>query len=257
MKVRTNKMAEYQFADDNGNIIQEDYSQSTKVEIDVIERYIREGLNEFPISFNISKVDGIKDVLLIKYFQVSSQYINWIIGFLKMYPQIYNVLDDSLKTLISSSISELNQFMMCDFLSANIEEHYKIVLYRLNSETLSISQEDLRYCFEKAKEKGVIDKFFEICIKVYSKSSNYDCADANYYQYISPFLSDYTLNDILLLMRETNEKSQVCNRNRAYFDHKNVIQKFYNLGGRVELFEGLKNWENWNTSMLFESMENT
>lgn len=68
-------MAEYQFADDNGNIIQEDYSQSTKVKIDAIERYIKEGLNEFPISFNISKVDGFKDVLLIEYLELNNQKV--------------------------------------------------------------------------------------------------------------------------------------------------------------------------------------
>ena len=68
-------MAEYQFADDNGNIIQEDYSQSTKVKIDAIERYIKEGLNEFPISFNISKVDGFRDVLLIEYLELNNQKV--------------------------------------------------------------------------------------------------------------------------------------------------------------------------------------
>lgn len=188
------------------------------------------------------------------YYQVSTKYIDWIIEFLKNYPQMYQVLDEAIKTLISSSInSQLDQFLMCDFLSSSLEDHYKSVLLRMNSEILSISEENLKRCFEQAKEKDMLSKFFEICIKIYSKSSNFNCADANYYHYISPFLSDYTLNDILLLMKETNDKSQVCNRNRVYFDHKNVIQKFYKLGGNAELFNGLNNWEYWNMQMLRES----
>lgn len=180
------------------------------------------------------------------YYQVSAKYIEWIIGFLKNYPQMYQVLDDSVKTLIASSVTQLDQFLMCDFLSLNLEDHYNIVLSRMNSENLSISEENLKRCFDKTKEKDMLSKFFEICIKIYSRSSNFDYADSNFYKYISPFLSNYTLDNILLLMRETNDKSQVCNRNRAYFDHKNVIQKFYELGGKAELLSGLKNWENWN-----------
>lgn len=187
------------------------------------------------------------------YYQVSAKYIEWIVGFLKNYPQMYQVLDESVKTLISSSINQLDQFLMCDFLSSSLEDHYNSVLLSMNSEILSISEENLRRCFDKAKEKDMLSKFFEICIKIYSRSGNFNYADANYYQYISPFLSDYTLTDILLLMHETNDKSQVCNRNRAYFDHKNVIQKFYELGGKAELFSGLKNWENWNMLILRES----
>lgn len=187
------------------------------------------------------------------YYQVSTQYIELIIEFLKKYPQMYQVLDEAVKTLISSSINKLDQFLMCDFLSSSLEAHYKTVLLRMNSEILSISEENLKRCFEQAKEKDMLSKFFEICIKIYSRSSNFDCADANYYRYISPFLSDYTLNDILLLMRETNDKSQVCNRNRAYFDHQNVIQKFYKLNGKPEIFDELNNWGYWNMLMLRES----
>lgn len=179
------------------------------------------------------------------YYQVSPEYIERIILFLKKHPQIYQVLDESVKTLIKSSVKKLDQFFISDFLSSNLEEHYNTVLSRLNSEDLSVSQENLKICFEIAKEKNMLSNFFEICIKLYSKSINFDKADYNYYQYISPFLSEYTLNDILLLMRETNDKTQVCNRNRAYFDHNNVIKKFYALGGKTESLCEFKNWKEW------------
>lgn len=187
------------------------------------------------------------------YYQVSSSQIDLLIGFLSDYPQMYNVLDESVKTLISSSVQHpLGQFMICDFLSSNLEEHFETVLSRLDSEVLSISEEDLKRCFEKAKDKEIVYKFLYICIKIYSKSIDYNDADAKYYQYISPFLSNYSLNDILVLMRETNNKSQVCNRNRAWFDHKNILERFYKVGGTVNLLNGLNMWKYWNTLMLEE-----
>lgn len=187
------------------------------------------------------------------HYQVSSQYIECLINFLKNYPQMYNVLDESVKTLISSSVQHsLEQFMICDFLSKNLEEHYEIVLSRLNSEELSISADDLKKCFEKAKEKGILNKFFNICIKIYSKSYNFTAADNNYYNYIAPYLKDYSLNDIVLLMKETNDKSQVCYRNQAYHDHKEVLKKFYELGGDIHLIEQLENWKRWNNILLKE-----
>lgn len=99
------------------------------------------------------------------YYQVSAKYIEWIVEFLKNYPQMYQVLDESVKTLISSSINQLEQFLMCDFLSLNLENHYNIVLSRMNYEILSISEENLKRCFEKTREKDMLSKFLRFVLK--------------------------------------------------------------------------------------------
>lgn len=194
----------------------------------------------------------IKEIKKLRsYYQVSS-HTDHLLIFLRLFPQMYNVLDNSVKTLISSNVKTLSQFIICDFLSKNLEEHYGIVLSRLNSEELSISADDLKKCFEKAKEKGILNKFFNICIKIYSKSYNFTAADNNYYNYIAPYLKDYSLNDIVLLMKETNDKNQVCNRNQAYHDHKTVLKRFHELGGNIDLIADLEKWKSLNNSILKE-----
>lgn len=188
-------------------------------------------------------------------YLASSEYLELIISFLQSNPKIFAVLDSSLKTLIIGSVSDLSQYFCCDFLSSNIEEHYKNILSRMDSEDLSIAETDLKRCFEKAKEKNALKYFFKICIKKYSNSPNFNNADVNYYNYISPFLPDYTLDDVVLLMHDTNCKRQVCNRGRAYWDHKDVLKRFYELGGTSDLFKGLHNWENWNVMKNQEENE--
>ena len=180
------------------------------------------------------------------YYQVSSNYIEYIILFLSLFPKIYQVLDDAVKTLIYSSINTLDKFIMCDYLSLNLEEHYKIVIHRLNSENLNLKDNELQECYMKAKNVDILDKFFNICIKKYAKSINFNDADANYVHYIAPFLSEYSLNDIILLIKETNDKSQVCNRGQAYYDHKFILKKFYELGGMQEQLQPFSNWLVWN-----------
>lgn len=156
---------------------------------------------------------------------------------------MYQPLDGAVKTLIASSSSKrLNQFIMCDFLSGNLEDHYNIVLSKMESDVLDLSAEDIRICYNKAKGKHILNKFFEICIKAYCKSINFDCADANYNNYISPFLDDYALDDILLLMKETSDKRQVYNRCRALGDHKCVLKQFDKLGGSSEQVSQLNHW---------------
>lgn len=181
-------------------------------------------------------------------YQASSQSIDLMIRYLIYYPQMYQPLDGAVKTLITATASKtINQYIMCDFLSMNLEDHYNKVLLKMDTDTLDLSSEDIRTCYNKAKGKHILNKFFEICIKEYSKSINFDCADANYNNFISPFLDDYKLDDILLLMKKTFDKSQVCNRGRAVGDHMCVLKYFNKLGGSPEY---ISKWKHWNDLYL-------
>ena len=187
-------------------------------------------------------------------YQVSSEYLEHIISFLKYNTDIYTILDEALQALISSVVTpNIDQYFECDFLSVNLEAHYNNVLARISNEHLSLTREDVHFYFSKAKEKGLVSLYLKIFIKSYCNSINYNAADARYYKYIDSLLSEYQLQDILLLMTETNNCSQVCNRGRAYWDHKNILKKFYELGGTIEQIKGLNNWEDWNEVYLRES----
>lgn len=188
-------------------------------------------------------------------YQVSPEYLEYVISFLRSNPEIYNILDDALQTLIESSVSNINQYFGCDFLSVNLETHYNNILGRISREPLSLTREDVCFYFSKAKEKGLESLYFKIFINSYCNSGNYNAADVRYYKYIEPLLSEYQLQDFLLLMRETNNCSQVCNRGRAYWDHKNVLKKFHEIGGTAEQISGLNNWERWNDAYLREKEE--
>lgn len=185
-------------------------------------------------------------------YQVSSSHLERIVSFLKSNPDLFNILDESLKTLIRSSISDLNKYFECDFLSSNLEEHYNKVILRLSNETLSLTPKDIISNFKKAKEKSLESLYLKICISYYSKSFNFDTADSRYYIYIDPLLSEYKLQDIIYLMKETDNCSQVCNRRQAFGDHKNVLKRFHDLGGTDDQIQDLTNWNDWNNLYLNE-----
>lgn len=181
---------------------------------------------------------------------VSSECIELVIHFLQSNPNIFSVLDDSLKTLIAASISELKKYLCCDFLSVNLEVHYRNVLSRLQNESLDLSKEDVIFYYTKAKEKNIESIFFEICNCCYGKSYNFDTADERYYNLIAPLILEYKMTDVLNLMQCTNGNSQVCNRGRAYLDHINVLKRFYELGGTHEqlITLNLNRWVTWDSS---------
>ncbi len=177
-------------------------------------------------------------------YQVDSSYIDHFICLLQKFPRLFHALNTSLKTLIKASIKKFEDFWVADFLSANLKEHYSALLEMSANCYISISRETIAILRDRAAEKGLMHLFIAACIYCYTESSNFNTADERFTNFIEPFLSEYTLTDVMLLMEKSNCNSQVYNRHRASLDHPKVLARFYELEGKEEQLENLSHWKN-------------
>ena len=189
-------------------------------------------------------------------YQIIPTRMASFIDFVIKYPKAYNIINQSIKDLIKADVGQnIDKYFQCDFLSINYEKHLDSVINKIKETKTSVSQTVLMSAYEKVREFDLLDKYFHICIYNYCVSQSFNQADYCFAVFIKPYLSKFTLEDIKLLISESNQNDQTYYRRSAYADHYMVVERFYELGGESSFFNAYTNWQHINNKYL-QALEN-
>ncbi len=150
--------------------------------------------------------------------------------------KLFECLPEHTKILIKTGTDkDILLYMSSTFLSDNIVDH----ISSINTEDLNnINAEALRDVLNKTYKESItsncLNTFSDFCVKIFTKSSNYDQADYLFNMTISPFINSFSKEQILNLIKQASHNSQCSDRRAAYSDNKIILNYLKEAGGTKE-----------------------
>lgn len=178
----------------------------------------------------INLISSEKDI----YSDVSIDNLQAFINMLNLFPQIFEKLNDSTKILTTNTIKkDADLDTAAIFLSKDIHEHIeKVIKIGWNSgyERDYITTESIIQVFKFAVSEGKRDLAYDFLIEMFGNSGQYDIADSRYENLISPFINEYSKEELAKIVKEINGNSQIYDRRKArstnYYVKNRIIELF-------------------------------
>ena len=173
--------------------------------------YIRDNAEKFPV-------------------ETTDETLAYLIGFLARQPDVYDVLDTTVKEVLrGASLKKLDWFAAGFFRSANLTEHLATLKENVCERTWipfsdCISEESWAVLRQRAEEAGLEDLLRDISIELYVRSSSFDTANTFFRRYVSPYLEHYSPAQVERLLTGTQGNRQTYERNRARDDHADLVR---------------------------------
>jgi hypothetical protein len=158
--------------------------------------------------------------------------LNYLLDFLTDYPGVYEILNDSARTLIEHhSNINLNNFAGSFYLIDSKESHLDKILEKIEALKTTHSPGDdsiTGKTWEKLLaldyENTIDKKLKKIAIKMYIKSSSYSTADKFFDRFIEPIMNQFDEDEFVELIQEIEGNSQTYERGKAIRDHAQLIK---------------------------------
>ncbi|MDG0029977.1 hypothetical protein MMB68_10455 [Priestia sp. Y58] len=160
-----------------------------------------------------------------------SSILDKFVDFLSKYPNVYFLLKEHSKQLLNNRIqSKTSLKIKSYFLSDSLESHltklsnefhttagnYYNQPYALN---YILNNTDIDFLFKVCKEYSMLPKFYDLMIKHYYHSHSYDVADILFSCCIRPYYTEFSREQMELLLTEANHNPQCYNGRDAKDTH--------------------------------------
>lgn len=152
----------------------------------------------------------------------------YLIRFLGQFPQIYELLTDAARVVLSSRVtSDVDSFILSWFRAVGMQEHITAVQERLigvhfmewEQPSASAWAEFVRL----AREAGLGPEAIAVGIRLYGDSFSFDDADERFAVFVEPYLDEITRENLVLLLEESEKNGETTGRRRARRDHALVL----------------------------------
>lgn len=149
--------------------------------------------------------------------------MSFLIDFLAERDFLYSEMTDEVHLKVEKRIEEsLEAKTVAWFLSTNFEEH--LLKVKTNESEYSVSSSPILRLLKIGKTKGYLLEIIEYSIWKYSSSANYNDADNGFSYVLSPFLDDFSLEQLHDLCKNIEKNSQAYGRRRARDDHNQLLK---------------------------------
>lgn len=170
-----------------------------------------------------------------------------LIIYLSHFPQLYCKLNEDVQLYIKSVIEKKDDakviawFIINDYSAhlLKIRVHYK----------LSLSDEVIKYLHKIYSEQGKIQELYDYFIFYYGDSNSFDSADERYSQVVSPYLKEFSAQQIKSLIDTVNSNAQVYWRRMAYSTNTEIAEEALKKCGNGFDFSEYENFE-FDTSIM-------
>lgn len=145
-----------------------------------------------------------------------------LIKFLNENKNVFSLLTEDCKQILTSTIVSNEEFRsIAYFLSNNLEEH----LTQLNNPSTST----WRYLATRSKEEYGLNFALDFLILGFSKSPNFNAADARFDTLIKPHLHEFSKDHLLNILNVMDTKGQVYGRKKAAIDGLIIKEKILSV----------------------------
>lgn len=167
------------------------------------------------------------------YSDINTEYIYQIIDLFNSFPKIAELMNESTKMILSNKLKEDADWDVYAFYRGpSIEEHMERV-GKINTssdyENKFVTSETIITVYEQAVLEGKKQKGNEFLIQMFAGSFGYVMADTRYSELISPYLNDFTLAELELVINAVNNNGQIWSRRRAITDNFYIKQRVLEL----------------------------
>lgn len=163
-----------------------------------------------------------------------------LIDFLSLYPEIYYLLQEHTQELLKNRVGKNTSWLVRGiFISISLKEHFKYIDSKIHStggfynqpyiQTHFLTRDDVAFFYKIAKEKGILNEFYNLMISHYYHSGSYNGADISFERCIRPFYEEFNKEQFEILLSEANYNPQCYdgkygNRNKLLLEvSKKVI----------------------------------
>lgn len=162
----------------------------------------------------------------INYFSeiTSGEPTKYLIKFLSDNYEIYSLLSDNAKVQIEQEArNDRKLYPIAWFISNNIEEHILDARDLYEPETWVHEFNDSFIALnEIACTLDSINVFNETLINMFGDSESFDEADSKYNTFISPYLKQFTRDNLILLLEKIQHNSQISYRREAKNSNREI-----------------------------------
>ncbi|MCH7328170.1 hypothetical protein [Acinetobacter modestus] len=142
-----------------------------------------------------------------------------------------------IKNLLVTKSTSYKYYSFFILLHENIFDYLKF----LQNNPYKVTEEYFRNLRKDCIEHGILDEYYKTCIFIYTNSMNFDRSDTNFQEYILPYLNDFSIEHLKLLINLANDNEQTCYRSKARSDHSLIRDKILALEsdfdlGKYEIF---------------------
>lgn len=168
------------------------------------------------------------------YSQISGSdaTIKKLIRFLTKYEDVFNLLEDHSKQLLTDNIHLQNEFIIeSHFLSDSPVEHFSLLSEKFHKENNGYVPFKLKHVFTVdeieilewiATEHDCMEEFLTLMVTHYAYSGSFYEADTTFSICIAPFLEKFNKQHFVSLLEGINKNNQIFNRNAARGDNTKI-----------------------------------
>src|SRR5699024_3690584 len=166
------------------------------------------------------------------YSQISGSdaTIKKLIQFLSKYDDVFKLLEDHSKQLLTDKVHLENKFIVeSHFLSESPVEHFELLSKRFHEENHGYAPFRLNHVFTPdeikilewiATEHNCMEEFLKFMIEHHLYSGSFQQADTTFSICIAPFLEKFNKEHVIFLLKGINQNNQLYNRGKEYIDNK-------------------------------------
>lgn len=147
-----------------------------------------------------------------------------LIIYLSHFPTAYSALPDDTKDLLNHYISANPSIKyICWFLHPDIPSHLESLLG--SNDDIPTMPGEIAYDFENSIiDHGHKKDLLDFYVEYYGKSPSYDDANNRFEQAIRPHLSDFDAEQFEVLIKKSDENSQLYDRRNAYWTNHTIFK---------------------------------
>ena len=167
------------------------------------------------------------------YSDINVEYLYHIINLFNCFPKIADLMNESTKMILSNKLKEDAEWDILAFYRAPlIEDHMeKAAKINLNSdyESKYITTDTILTVYRQAVLENKKQQGNKFLIQMFGGSFGFDMADNRYSELIGPYLKEFNLIELELIINEVNNNGQVSSRRRARTDNYYIKERVLEL----------------------------
>ncbi|MEO6521009.1 MAG: hypothetical protein ABIN91_04980 [Mucilaginibacter sp.] len=167
------------------------------------------------------------------YSDINTDFMNQIIQLFNCFPKIGELMNESTKMILSNKLNEYADLDVRAFYrTPSIEEHMERVGKidgNSDYESKYVTTDAIMTVYRQAVLEGKKQKGNSFLIQMFAGSFGFDMADNRFTELIEPYLKEFNLEELELVIKAVNENGQICSRRRARTDNYYIKERVLEL----------------------------
>ncbi len=145
-------------------------------------------------------------------------------------PTLYDYLDESVKLQLDKFIENDGNIQWGAWFKFDSLENHIAFLKASNS--LELREHNVKVAYKYYALYGRKNLILDLFVFLYAESRNFDAADLRYNVLIEPYIKEYSKEQIIEIIRETNANRQIYGRGNSRYSNTQIIRETRDLLGK-------------------------